>query len=299
MGARAGDHSGSPALQTGAGPVVARIRLGLALRRHREGRNISRPAAAVAISAPAATLSGLELGQVPARLRDVIALCELYGIDDLAERAALLSLAREASVPGWWSAFADVVPDWFGPFLGLEHSAEGIRSYDPQFVPGLLQHRDYASAVIGLGGHRCHPDELEHRLALRMARQRRLHDSDDPPKVWAIIDETVLYRRVGDRMAMFRQLRHLEQLCDLPELTIQVLPFSAGGHITGGRPIILLSPQGGSRPDVVYLEQLTTALYLDDPRDVEYYRLVLHSLATMAHPPAETPRILWEAISKL
>lgn len=250
-------------------------------------------AASEALKIPDMIISGLELGQIPARLRDVIGLCELYGVDDLAERATLLGLARESNVPGWWAAFADVIPSWFELFLALEQAADVIRSYDLQFVPAFLQTSDYAREVIDLEEG---ASELEHRLALRMLRQRRLH-SVHPPQVWAILDEAVLRRSVGSPTTMFRQLQHLADLCEVPHLTIQILPFSVGGQVTGGAPITLLST--GGLVDVVYLEQLTTALYLDLPEEVAYYRHILSSLATTAPPPAHTPQILRRIMREL
>jgi hypothetical protein len=288
MGTRSGDWD-----VTGAGPIVSRRALGVSLRHHREVKGLSRVAVGEALKIPDMIISGLELGQIPARLRDVIGLCELYGIDDLAERATLLGLAREANVPGWWAAFADVIPSWFELFLALEQAADVIRSYDLQFVPAFLQTSDYAREVIDLEEG---PAELEHRLALRMLRQRRLH-SGHPPQVWAILDEAVLRRPVGSPATMFRQLQHLADLCEIPHLTVQILPFSVGGQITGGAPITLLSTTG--LVDVVYLEQLTTALYLDLPEEVAYYRHILSSLATTAPPPAQTPRLLRQIMREL
>lgn len=307
MGSRAGDHGGSTDaagwldtvdwLDARAGSVTSRIQLGRTLRRYREREGISRVEAGRAIAVPAMTISGVELGQVSVRLQDVVALCELYRVDDLEMRARLLSLAREASVPNWWAGFSEIIPDWFRPYLALEDSAERIRSYDLQFVPGLLQHPDYARAVIGLD-KRVHPvHDLEHRLALRLLRQRRV-TSARPPKVWAIIDESVLRRPIGSRKIMFRQLQHLADLCDQPSVTLQILPFSAAAHAPGAGPFILLSLPD-DLPDVVYLEQLTTALYLDQPNEVDHYRHVLNLLALLACKPMETPAMLREMMGEL
>jgi hypothetical protein len=274
-----------------AGPVVPRMLLGQSLRRHRVSSGISPVTAGLAISASDRTIKKLERGRAPARLRDVIELCELYGVSDLNERTMLLALARQASIPGWWAAFKEIIPDWFEPYIELEQSAAHIRTYEIQFVPGLFQTPDYARAVIGLDKGEVPAAELDFRLTLRRRRQERLLAAD-APRFWAIIDEAVLRRHVGSRTTMFHQLQHLIELCDEPNVTIQILQFSDGGHFTGGGPIILLSLPETDLPEVVYLEQLTTALYLDRPEEVGYYRSVLSNLQEQASPPAETPRIL-------
>lgn len=269
-------------------PAEARLLLGRLLRRHRRRRAISVVGAAQAVGMADATLTGLEYGQLRSiRLKDVLRLCDLYGVCDHDERVGLLGLAGEGNAPDWWAGFGDVFPAWWETYLALEQTSSRIRSFDQQFVPGLLQTPEYARAV--LAGESRDEGEVEHRVALRMLRQRRL-TAEATPQVWAIIDETALRRPAAERPVMFRQLQHLADLCDLPRLRIQILPLSRPAPFTGG-PIALLSPSDGLG-EVVYLEQLTTALYIDEPDDVLHYRHVLNCLATSAPEPHKSPEIL-------
>lgn len=229
------------------------------------------------------------------RNRLVLRLCAHYGITDDDQRAELLRLARGGSSPGWWSAFADVIPTWFGPYLALEQSTDLVRSHDVQFVPGLLQTADYARAVIrgdGLGAQ----EETDYRVALRMRRQRRFLQ-DNGPQLWALLDESVFLRPVADRATMFRQFEHLAALCDVPNISIQIVPFGAVGYATGASSVILLrTPRAPgarvSHREIVYLEQLTDASYVDDEDGLLYHRHVLSSLSILASTPSETQEII-------
>ena len=281
-----------------ASPTATRMVLGSALRRLREARGISRERAGEEIRASPSKISRLELGRVGFKLRDVIDLYTLYGGTDPDERAILLDLARQANAPGWWHAFGDVVPAWFEPYLGLEQAAGVIRTYEVQFVPGLLQTADYAEAVIRLGhGHSPAP-ELERRLGLRMRRQEILR-LPHPPVLWAVIDEAALQRPIGGAAVMYAQLHSLIEACELPNVTIQVVPFRSAGHAAAGGPITLLRMSQPDIPDVVYLEQLTTALYPDRRSDIDYYRDIMNRLATQADPPTATPGILRRVLQEL
>jgi transcriptional regulator with XRE-family HTH domain len=278
------------------GPTATRLVLGVMLRRLRESRGITRERAGQVIRASQSKISRLELGRTGFKLRDVVDLSTLYGVTDEAERGMLLDLARQANAPAWWHDYGDIVPAWFEPYLGLEQAARLIRTYEVQFVPGLLQTPEYARAVIGLG--HAPAAEVERRLELRMRRQeilRRPH----PPYVWVVIDEAALRRPIGGAAVMYAQLRHLIDLCELAHITIQLMPFRSAGHAAAGGPVTLLRLPEPQLPDVVYLEQLTTALYPDRRDDIEYYRDILNRLATQADPPAATPATLREIIREL
>lgn len=274
-----------------AGPAVPRMVLGARLQRLREAQYITREEAAEAIRAPDTEISRMELGRGGFRPRDVADLLTIYGVTDETERGTLLALADEANRSGWWHAYNDVVPDWLQTYLGLEQAADVIRCYEVQFVPGLLQTRDYAHAVIALGHGRAPDEELQRRVDLRMRRQQILYRSD-APYLWAVIDEAALRRPVGGATTMRAQLRHLIAVCDLPRVTVQMMPFQAGGHAAAGGPITLLRLPEQELPDVVYLEQLLGAHYPDRPEDIEYYRHIINHLVTRAARPAETQDIL-------
>ncbi|WP_165988597.1 helix-turn-helix transcriptional regulator [Streptomyces sp. YIM 98790] len=274
-----------------AGPTLPRLVLGARLRRLREAGRISWEAAGEVIRASHSKICRLELGRTGFKLRDLADLLDLYGVTDEAERATLLELAEQANTPGWWQSYADVVPDWLHGYLGAEQAASVIRSYEVQFVPGLLQTADYARAVIRLGHGDARPREIDRRVELRMRRQHILRGRR-PVRLWAVIDEAALRRPIGGPETMRGQLRHLAEISRLPHVTVQVLPFSAGGHPAAGGPVTLLRLPGERLPDVVYLEQLTTAVYLDRPADTHPYWDVVNRLAVEAACPEESRQII-------
>jgi hypothetical protein len=231
----------------------------------------------------------MELGRVGFKERDVADLLTLYGIIDEQERGAFLALARRANVPGWWHHYNDILPHWFEMYLGLEQAASVIRTYEPQLVPGLLQTESGARAVIQLN-----PDlpvtDIDRRVALRMKRQRVL-TQPEAPNLWAVIDEAALWRLDG-RTAMRDQMQHLIDMAELPNVTLQVMPFYSGAHAAVGGPFTILRFSEPDLPDLVYLEQLTSALYLDKNEDVQHYLMVMDRLCVQAKSPAETIRFL-------
>jgi transcriptional regulator with XRE-family HTH domain len=280
----------APPGEAGAGPTVARIRLGTRLRRLREEASISREDAGAAIRSSASKISRIELGRTAIKARDLTDLLALYGAGDEAERESMRALSRHGSVSGWWQDYGDAVPAWVKPYLGLEQAARLIRSYDVQLIPGLLQTPGYARAVFSLPGGS--PGErAERQLAVRIRRQEILHRAE-PPHLWAVIDEAALRRPVGGTAVMRAQLEHLLEISQLRHVNIQVLPFRAGGHAAGGGPVTLLRFAGDQLPDMVYLEQLTSAIYPSSPSDLAYYWDMLNQLATEADPPIASIMIL-------
>src|SRR6202451_3722239 len=212
------------------GPTVLRILLGTQLRRLREARGITAQEAARAIRGSESKISRIELGRNAVREIDIADLLSLYGISDRTEREQLLSLASRANQPGWWQQYQDVLPAWFQSYIGLEESAESIRSYDSQFVPGLLQTEGYAAAVLALGDFSL--DEAERLVAIRKERQARFIPG--AMRLWAIIDEVALRRPVGGVPVLRSQLEYLIEACQEERLTLQVTPFAAAGHAAPG-----------------------------------------------------------------
>jgi uncharacterized protein DUF5753/helix-turn-helix protein len=276
---------------TTGGPTVLRMLLGAHLRKLREQCGASREEAGYKIRASESKISRMELGRVSFKQRDVADLLTLYGLLDEQERQRLLSLARNANQAGWWHRYGDVLPAWFQSYVGLEAAAEAIRSYDVQFVPGLLQTRDYARAVVVLGHRQASEQEIEHRVDLRMDRQRIL-SRPEPPQLWVVIDEGVLRRPVGGTKVMRAQLEALADAAALPNVRLQVMPFRAGGHAGAGGSFSVLRFPDPELPDVVFIEQLTSALYLDKPEDVEPYATAIEVLCVKAEPPDRTQRVL-------
>lgn len=271
------------------GPTVLRIGLGGALRRKREAAGVTRERAGEAIRASPAKISRLELGRVGFKERDVADLLTCYGVRDTAERAQFLDLARQANTPGWWHRYSDLLPSWFETYLGLEQASSVIRNYELQFVPGLLQTRDYARAVTMLG--HTDPVEVERRVELRMLRQALL-TSPNAPTLWAVVDEAALRRSLMSPEQSRAQLSHLIEMNELPNISLQVAPFSYGGHAAAGGPFAILRFAEPDLPDIVYLEQLTSALYLDKRSDVEHYAAVMDRLCAQVEQPDRTEEIL-------
>ncbi|WP_289009204.1 helix-turn-helix transcriptional regulator [uncultured Thermomonospora sp.] len=280
-----------------SGPTVLRIVLGGQLRRLREEAGLSRAQAGDLIRGSESKISRLELGKVSFKARDVADLLDAYGVTG-ERRQTLLELVEQANRPGWWHQYGDVLPQWFETYLGLEQDAARIREYQLQFVPALLQTADYARAAIRLGHPSADERELQRRVELRM-RRRELLTRPAPPHLWVVMDEAVLVRPVGGRAVMRAQLRHLAEICSMPTVTVQVVPFSAGGHAAAGGAFTLLRFAEPGVPDIVYLEQLTGALYIDKPAEVERYQKVMDRLCVDAEPDRRTPDIIADVLRRM
>ncbi|MFJ7631111.1 helix-turn-helix domain-containing protein [Streptomyces sp. NPDC097595] len=274
-----------------SGSVVRRILLGSQLRRLRDSRGITREAAGYSIRASESKISRMELGRVSFKARDVEDLLTLYGVTDEAERDSLLALAREANVAGWWHSFGDVLPGWFQTYVGLEGAASLIRIYEVQFVHGLLQTEDYAHAVVSRGMRGAPPAEIERRVALRLERQKVLV-SERAPHFHAVLDEAALRRPYGGREVMRAQLRHLIDMSEQPNITLQVMPFSFGGHSGESGSFTMLRFPESDLSDIVYLEQLTSALYLDKDEEVAQYEKAMTRLHEESPDPEESRDLL-------
>ena len=277
-------------------PTVLRILLGTQLRKLRESRGITAQEAAKQIRGSESKISRIELGRNAVREVDIADLLNLYGVTDAAEREQLLTLASQANQQGWWHRYQDVLPAWFQSYIGLEQSAECIRSFDTQFVPGLLQTEDYAAAVIQLGSYS--PAEAEQLVFLRKERQRRFTASG--LRLWAVIDEMALRRPVGSPGLMRAQLQHLLDFPDCrPGLTVQVTPFLTGTSYAAPGSFSILSFASSELPDVVYLEQLTSAMYLDKRTDVERYAEAMDKISASSTTPEQTRDFIAAVIAEL
>ena len=283
--------TGGEAPGSGGGPTVLRMLLGAHLRRLREAQGVSREDAGWEIRASESKISRMELGRVSFKERDVEDLLTLYGQVDTDERERLLALARQANTPGWWHRYGDVLPNWFQSYLGLEAAASLIRTYEVQFVPGLLQTADYARSVVLLGHGRAKAEEIDRRVDLRMRRQKIL-DRPEAVQLWAVIDEAVLRRPVGSRSTMRGQIQALIDATQRQSIHLQVLPFQVGGHSAAGGAFSILRFPDQELPDIVYVEQLSSALYLDKRDDVELYVDAMERLCVEADQPERAPDTL-------
>src|SRR5690242_21265242 len=275
------------------GPTVPRMLVGIELHRYREAAGITPDQAAYEIRASRSKISRMENGLVRFKERDVTDLLTLYGITDEQIRGRLVTLARQANTPGWWSKYGDIMADWFESYLGLETAASVIRTFELQFVHGLFQTEDYARAVTLLGHTAAPADEIDRRVSLRLKRQDLL-TSTNPPQVWSVLDEGALRRPVGGRQVMRAQLSRLAEVTRLRHVTIQVVPFDRGGHAAAGGSVTVLRFSEPDGPDVGYREHLTSALYLDKREDVDHYLEVMNHLSTEALTPAQTVKFITE-----
>lgn len=282
------------------GPTALRIMLGVHLRRLRESAGVSRTDAGWAIRGSESKISRLELGRVGFKVRDVDDLLTLYKLDDPEERERLLTLARDANNPGWWQRYDDLTPQWFHSYLGLEMAADLIRTFELQFVPGLLQTSDYARAVAQLGrqDQSLSRAERERLVSLRMSRQEVL-TRQRPARLWAVIDEAVLRRPIGSRAILKAQLEHLIEAARRHNVTLQIIPFDKGGYTATGGAFTLLRFNDADLPDIVYIEHLTSAVYLDKREELDTYVVTMDALSITAAQPRETESILRRAIADL
>ena len=270
--------------------TVLRMLLGGQLRRLREAAGMTPEQAGYEIRASRSKISRLENGRVKLKSRDVTDLLTLYGVTDENTRSKFLALVRQSNTEDWWRKYSDILPDWFETYVGLEAAAATIRSFEVQFVRGLFQTEDYARAVSRLR-KTASDDEIERRVALRLKRQDLL-SRPNPPYIWSVMDEAVLRRVVGGPAVMRAQFRHLIEVAEFPHVTLQVVPFSRGVHAGESGSFTVLRFEERGLPDVVYIEQLTGATYLDQRSDVEHYLAVVDELSSVALTPAGTTRFI-------
>jgi transcriptional regulator with XRE-family HTH domain len=271
--------------------------LGAQLRQLRETRRISREAAGEAIRASHAKISRLELGRVSSKARDIADLLTLYNVTDEQQRKEFLALAQRANEPGWWRSYSDAFPSWFEPYLGLEQASSVIRTYDIQFVPALLQTEQSVRTTFQLTRPDSSAEQLDRRVALQMARRSFL-TQHRAPDYWAVVDEAALRRPLGSRGAHRAQIRHLLDMAQLPNITLQVLPFRGSAQPTTG-PFTILRFATPDLPNIVYVEQLTSAVYLDKKRDTDKYLAVMDHLCIEARTSVNTTSLIKEIINEI
>ena len=275
--------------QSGA-PTARRIVLGAQLRRLREAADISRADAGYAIRGSDSKISRMELGRVGFKERDVADLLTMYGVGNEDERRVFLEMVRKSNQRGWWHRYSGTMPNWFQDYVGLEESASLIQSYELQFVPGLLQTEDYIRAVVGHGRPELLDQDGERRVALRMQRQKVL-TRQGAPRVWAVVDESVLHRPIGGPRVLREQIEHLLELTKQPNVALQILPFRMSGYAAEGAFSILRFAEP-TLPDIVYIEHLSGALYLDRVEELEVYGRVIDRLAVDAETPDRSRQLL-------
>ncbi|MEU3947563.1 helix-turn-helix transcriptional regulator [Streptomyces sp. NPDC029526] len=275
-----------------AAPTVGQVVLGRRLQELREAAGLGRDEAARVLRVAPATVRRMETADVALKVPYVQILLDAYGVPE-QEAVTFVELVEEANRPGWWQRYHDVLPDWFSLYVSLEGAARVIRSYEPHFVPGLLQTEDYARAVLEAGTIGTEgPETVERHVALRLERQRLL-DRPDPPHLWVTMDETVLRRPVTvDGRVMREQLDRLLELSERDRITLQVMEFAGGPHPGTYAPFSLFRFAEPELPDMVFTEYLTGALYLDSRTEVAVHLEVLDHMTARAATTERTRELL-------
>ena len=245
----------------------------------------------------ASTISRWETGERRVRPVDLRRLLDLYDVHG-EQREVLLTLARQARERGWWRSYTDAVPAWFEVYLGLEAEADTIRDYAAELVPGLLQTADYYRAFMRAAPAAGDEETIERKAAVRLARQERL-TGEDPPRLWAVLNEATIRRVVGGATTMRAQLQHIAEMADLAHVTVQVLPFRAGAHPAMDGSFIILGFPEPADPDVVYVESQAGSLYLERPPEVERYAAMYNHLMAKALDPDESQALIARAAAEM
>jgi transcriptional regulator with XRE-family HTH domain len=274
-------------------PTLRGRRLAMELQRRREATGMSREEVSRQLEWSTSTLFRIETGRNRPQPGNVRALLELYGVTG-PERDGLIQLTRDARKPGWWHSFRDVLPNPYEVYIGLEAGAASIRNFEPVVVPGLLQTADYARATFRNGPRELDRDEVDRRVEVRLARQEIL-TREERPRLWAVIDETVIRRLVGGSDVMRGQLNHLTDAAQQGKTTIQVVPYRAGAHAGTTGPFVILDFEELTDPTVVYVETLAGDIYLEERSDVNRYTLAFDRLVAAALHPDESVRLIEQA----
>ncbi len=280
-----------PDARSPAAPTVLRVVLGKRLADLREKAGIGYDQAAAALDVTHATIRRMEKAEVGLKLPYVEKLLDTYGVRDPAEVEGFLALTREANRRGWWHRYRDVLPEWFSAFVALEGEAHVIRAYEPHYVPGLLQTEDYARAVLRAGNPHAAQDAVERGVALRRERQALL-EREEPPLLWPVVDETVLRRPIGSPAVMRAQIDRLIEVCALPHVRLQVMPFAAGPHPAMYGPFHIFRFPIKELPDMVCAESLVGAVYFDERDDVSTFLEALDRMSAQATPAQSTEAFL-------
>ncbi|MBO7939078.1 MULTISPECIES: helix-turn-helix domain-containing protein [Streptomyces] len=273
-------------------PTVRRRRLGQELRRLRELKGMTAEEVAERLLVSQSKISRLENGRRSISQRDVRDLCGVYEVEDQRMVDSLMEMAKDSRQQGWWHAFGDVP---YSVYIGLETDAASLRVYDPQVVPGLLQTPQYAEALISGALPEAPPQDIDKRIQVRLRRQERISTGENPLRLWAVLDEAALRRRVGNRQVMIEQLEYLLEMSQLPHVTVQLIPFTMGAHPgVSGQYAILEFPDAADS-SVVYIEGVTSDLYLEKPQDVQKYSVMYEHLRAQALNADQTREFIQRA----
>ncbi|MGW4520862.1 helix-turn-helix domain-containing protein [Amycolatopsis sp. NPDC004378] len=272
------------------GPTARRMILGSQLRRLREEAGITRQQAGYNIRGSESKISRLELGRVGFKERDVTDLLTMYGVEDTTERQTFLDMVKQSNEPGWWRRFGDTMPNWFTDLVGLEEAAARIQIWEPLYVSGLLQIESYVRAIFSHGRPEMADERVDQLVALRMRRQK-MFSRPDAPRVWMVLDESVLFRPIGGMKVLKQQIEYLLEMSALPHVSVQVLPYSRSG-LSAEHAFSLLRFGEPELPNIAYVEYLTGAHYIEKREEIEKYSRALDMLAVDAETPERSRALL-------
>ncbi|MGW0365292.1 helix-turn-helix domain-containing protein [Streptomyces sp. NPDC002990] len=281
-------------------PTVRRRRLGMELRKLREDKGMTAEQVAERLLVSQSKISRLENGRRSISQRDVRDLCDVYEVEDRRLVESLMQMAKDSRQQGWWHAFGDIP---YSVYIGLETDAASLRTYEPQMVPGLLQTPEYAHALIRGAQPETAAADVDKRVQVRMHRQKRLSETDNnnaevgPLRLWAVIDEAALRRHVGNPKLMIQQLEYLIEQSEQPYITVQVMPFSMGAHPGVNGQYSILEFPDASDSTVVYIEGVTSDLYLEKANDVQKYSVMYEHLRAQALNVDQTRQFIAEIIA--
>jgi transcriptional regulator with XRE-family HTH domain len=274
-------------------PTVRRRRLGQELRRLRELKGMTAEEVAERLLVSQSKISRLENGRRSISQRDVRDLCGVYEVEDHRIVDSLMQMAKDSRQQGWWHSFGDIP---YSVYIGLETDAASLRVYDPQVVPGLLQTRSYAEALIQGALPEATPADIEKRVQVRLRRQERIAAEENPLRLWAVLDEAAVRREVGSKQVMIEQLEYLLEMSQLPHVTVQLIPFQMGAHPgVSGQYAILEFPDAADS-SVVYIEGVTSDLYLEKAQDVQKYAVMYEHLRAQALNVDQTREFIAEVV---
>jgi transcriptional regulator with XRE-family HTH domain len=270
-------------------PTVLRMILGRRLQERRQEAGVSLEDAARALRVAPLTIRRLEKAEVALKPLYVEKLLETYGADR-QETDEFVAFAERANEPGWWHTYRDVLPSWFSAYVSLETGAKTLRTYEPHYVTGLLQTREYARAVLSGGFPNDRDEDLERRVNLRLHRQALL-ERTDAPTLWVVMEEAVLHRVVGGPEVMRAQIERLLEVMELEHVSVDIVPFAAGAHVGACAPFTYFRFEEPELPDVVYSEILSGAMYLDQRSDVVAH-LEAHNRMSLLTSDAQSRALL-------
>jgi transcriptional regulator with XRE-family HTH domain len=273
-------------------PSVRARQLAAELRRLRDAARLTGEEVAGQLGWSPSKVSRIETGQTSPGAGDLRRMLDIYEVTG-TQRDRLERLAQSSDQRGWWDAYTDTLAPEYTALIALEAESESVRWYAPMMVPGLLQTERYAREVIRSGLLIAPPGEVERRVQVKMTRQRVL-TRDDPLQMAVVIDEASILRTIGGPHVMREQLGHMTAMAGRPNITVQVLPLDAGAHPALNGEFTILTFPDLVAPDVVYLENMASDLYVESEAEVYRYGLAFDRLRELALSPEESAELITE-----